>query len=535
MLFWMISIVGMATLLCAAAWLAEKAARLTQAPTRWIWALAMLGSLLLPAATRYLSAGWMNFLNLTPTHGDARIGNAVRLDLLQLSQSLDGAPVRNAWDQYDAYLLYAWIAISVALSVALVISHATWLRRRRIWTQGNLNHSSVYFAPNFGPAVMGFIRPSIIVPAWLRHSPPAQQVFVLAHETSHIDAYDPQLLTMALALVVVMPWNLPLWWQLLRLRKAVEIDCDARVLSAGHDASRYGETLLAIGQRQSRIIGAAIAMSESPSFLEERIAIMISKPAPSARMAAIGFAGLSMALAAVATQVAPTNGLAPTVTRAAAGVGPEVLVKLAPSALDAFAGYYKAADNSVMVVTRDDDHLIVQFLGEPNGDAVYPKGATRFFFADMRVDATIEFQTDGQGQATSALLLQNGARITMPRIDAASAQQIKTTRLARLQSQAPAAGSEAAIRLLVDGILIGRPDFNKLSPQIAGQIAKDLPILQLTLAPLGSLQSLAFRSIDPSGLDVYDGTHAHGSSEWRIEVDHEGIITAIMFPVVATN
>jgi bla regulator protein BlaR1 len=333
----------------------------------------------------------------------------------------------------------------------------------------------------------------------------------------------------------VMPWNLPLWWQLLRLRKAVEIDCDARVLSAGHDAGHYGETLLAIGQRQSRIIGTAIAMSESPSFLEERIAIMISKPAPSARMAAIGFAGLSMALAAVAIQVAPTNGLPPTVTRAAAGVGPEVLVKLTPSALGAFAGYYKAADNSVMVVTRDNDHLVVQFLGEPNGEAVYPKGATRFFFADMRVDATIEFQTDGQGQAISAALLQNGARITMPRIDAASSQQIKTTRLARLQSQTPAAGSEAAIRHLVDGILIGRPDFNKLSPQIAGQIAKDLPILQLTLAPLGSLKSLAFRSIDPSGLDVYDGTHAHGSSEWRIEVDSEGIITAIMFPAVATN
>jgi hypothetical protein len=166
---------------------------------------------------------------------------------------------------------------------------------------------------------------------------------------------------------------------------------------------------------------------------------------------------------------------------------------------------------------------------------VYPKGATRFFFADMRIDATIEFQTDGQGQTTCALLLQNGARITMPRIDAAGAQQIKATRLARLQSQTPAAGSEAAIRHLVDGILIGRPEFNKLSPQIAGQIAKDLPVLQLTLAPLGSLKSLAFRSIDPSGWDVYDGTHAHGSSEWRIEVDNEGIITAIMFPVVATN
>ena len=85
------------------------------------------------------------------------------------------------------------------------------------------------------------------MPTWLKQSPPAQQAFVLAHETSHIEAYDPQLLTAALALVVLMPWNVPLWWQLKRLRKAVEIDCDARVLRAGHDATRYGETLLAIG------------------------------------------------------------------------------------------------------------------------------------------------------------------------------------------------------------------------------------------------------------------------------------------------
>ena len=180
---------------------------------------------------------------------------------------------------------------SVVLATALVVSHATWLRRRRTWTKGDASWVTVYFAPNWGPAVMGFIPPTIVVPTWLKHSPPAQKAFVLAHETSHIAAYDPQLLTAALALVVLVPWNVPLWWQLKRLRKAVEIDCDARVLRAGHDATRYGETLLAIGQRQSRIIGTAIAMSESPSFLEERIAIMINKPVLS-RSIAVGFAGL---------------------------------------------------------------------------------------------------------------------------------------------------------------------------------------------------------------------------------------------------
>jgi bla regulator protein blaR1 len=535
MLAWMIGIVGMTAILSAAAFFAERAARAVRTPTRWIWALALLGSLLLPAATRMLSAEWMSLSATIFAHRAASIGTTAQLDLLQLPQSLRGTPVTDGWRRYDAFLLYAWIAFSVMLATALVICHATWLRRRRTWTKGNLHQSCVYFAPNWGPAVMGFISPTIVVPAWLKQSPPAQKAFVLAHETSHIEAYDPQLLTAALALAVLVPWNVPLWWQLKRLRKAVEIDCDARVLSAGHDATRYGETLLAIGQRQSRIIGTAIAMSESPSFLEERIAIMINKPVRSARMIALGFAGLSLAVAALAIQVAPRSGPAPAGTPAAPTVGQAVLVKLTPSALEAFVGYYKAADNAVLTVTRENDHLNVQFSGEREADALYPEGSTRFFYANTKFGAKIEFQTDVQGRPNAAVLLQNGARTTMPRIDSASAQQFEATRIARLQSQTPAEGSEAAVRHFIDGIQSGHPDLDRLSPQLAGQVAKDLPKLQLTLAPLGSLKSLVFRSVDASGFDVFEAKHEQGSSEWRIDVDGQGIITGAMFPVVTSD
>jgi bla regulator protein blaR1 len=533
MLIWMIGIVGMSALLCPAAWLGEKAARLVRAPTRWIWALAILGSLLLPAGTRLLSTEWLNLSALNPAQSAAAIGNTSGLDLLQWSQSLGGGPAPNAWHQYDAYLKYAWIAMSVGLSVAFILSHAAWLRRRRSWTKGNLRQSPVYFAPDFGPAVMGCIRPVIIVPTWLKLSPPAQQAFVLAHENAHIEAGDPQMLTVALGICVLMPWNVPLWWNLKRLRKAVEVDCDARVLKMGHDAARYGEALLAVGLKQSRVIGTAIAMSESASFLEERIAIMINKPAKASRLIACGFAGLAVGLAAAAAQVAPSS--IPHVSHPPASAGPSVLVKLTPSALDAFAGFYKGADNSVMTVTRENDHLNVQSSGESQADAVYPEGATRFFYANMNRDAKIEFEMDVQGQSTAAVLLQNGGRVSMPRIDAASAQRIETMRSAKLQSQSPSAGSEAALRHFIDGILSGRPALDTLSPPLAGQVAKDLPRLQLTLAPLGDLKSLEFRSVDTNGFDVYEATHVHGTSEWRVDVDAQGVITGAMFPLVVVG
>jgi beta-lactamase regulating signal transducer with metallopeptidase domain len=118
--------------------------------------------------------------------------------------------------------------------------------------------------------------------------------------------YDPQLLTVALCLVVLMPWNIPLWWQLHRLRYAIEVDCDARVLESGLDTRQYGEMLLEVSQRPSAYIGAVASVSESRSFLEDRIAIMVRNPAKWGSAVAV-FGTLAVALVAVAAQVIPPN------------------------------------------------------------------------------------------------------------------------------------------------------------------------------------------------------------------------------------
>lgn len=105
---------------------------------------------------------------------------------------------------------------------------------------------------------------------------------------------------------------------------------------------------------------------------------------------------LSLTLTAVAAQIAPNISLPPTGTTHAA-------VKFPASALEAIVGHYKAADDSVMTVTREKDHLNIQFSGETKADAVYPESATRYFSSNMNVDAKIEFLTDGHGGTISAL------------------------------------------------------------------------------------------------------------------------------------
>jgi hypothetical protein len=52
--------------------------------------------------------------------------------------------------------------------------------------------------------------------------------------------------------LVLMPWNLAMWWQLQRLCLAVEMDCDTRVVSALGDAHAYGNLLLKVAEAETR-------------------------------------------------------------------------------------------------------------------------------------------------------------------------------------------------------------------------------------------------------------------------------------------
>ena len=118
----------------------------------------------------------------------------------------------------------------------------------------------------------------MVVPAWLLGAPLGAQRLALAHERQHVAAHDPQWLAAATLLAALLPWNLPLLWMLRRLRFALEVDCDARVLRAGADAEDYGLALLLVSERQARAPLATLALIERPSQLERRIDIMIATP-----------------------------------------------------------------------------------------------------------------------------------------------------------------------------------------------------------------------------------------------------------------
>jgi hypothetical protein len=323
MLGWMVYAVVVALMLGGAAFVAERSAQLRRAPTRWLWAGSILASVMLPVVMSSVAA---------PTAGGpgGAGGPAPQLlipfgrrapRILQPSAwvtATDGGAsveIPDAAISLDAILLGAWAAASAVIGLAIAFGSVRLHQRKRAWTLQLIAGAPVYISEDVGPAVVGLLHPSIVVPRWIADAAPQTQALVVAHERSHLDANDARLLALAVLVLAAVPWNLPLWWQLRRLRFAIEVDCDARVLKAGHDVAHYGEALIMVGERQSGRVSVVAAMSESRSFLEQRISKMLWKPNKLAWASATALAGLGVALAAAAAAVSPPPKLAPSVAR----------------------------------------------------------------------------------------------------------------------------------------------------------------------------------------------------------------------------
>lgn len=154
-----------------------------------------------------------------------------------------------------------------------------------------------------GPAVFGLLRPVIILPRWLLNAPTGICRIAIEHEREHLAARDQLALLAGLVAVVLAPWNVGLWWQLRRLRFAIEVDCDARVLSRGVEVDAYGAALLSVSQRSTGALVGALALTEPPSDLEKRIRIMLRGGRRHATLAIAAGLALSASLIAAAATI----------------------------------------------------------------------------------------------------------------------------------------------------------------------------------------------------------------------------------------
>jgi DNA-binding CsgD family transcriptional regulator len=86
----------------------------------------------------------------------------------------------------------------------------------------------------------------------------------------------------------------------------------------------------------------------------------------------------------------------------------------------------------------------------------------------------------------------------------------------------PTPGTEAALRGLVAGLASGSPDYDKLSPQFAEVVRRDLPRTRPLFSAMGELKSVTFRGRGERGDDVYNLVFANGAVIMSAALDAEG-------------
>lgn len=526
MLAWMLYAALVTLALSAAALAAERAAKVRRGATRWVWMASLVGSLLLPIVIASASIRLPAAFTSTTAPTSIVLRDTTSIPMPPALLELGDTQSYQTSIQIDTLLRGIWVAASALVSLVLVLSSMLLQRRRRGWREGHLCGERVLVAPDAGPAVVGLMRSCIVVPAWLLQADEAQQQCTIAHERSHLKARDPQLVAFALLLVMLMPWNPLLWWQFHRLRLAIEVDCDARVLRGGHDIGAYCETLIQVGQLQSSRMGVVPAMSDSASFLESRIRHMLRKPKKWAGVSAAALVCVSLGIAAVAAQVMP----------------PDAPVVLGSDTLDRYAGFYEVSPISLITVTRDGNGLNVSVsgqLGVPKPFHIVPLDQTRFAVegtnplgvsygtGEKGLAPTVYFTTDAYGHALRMVARQDKRVIfDQPRIDRAAADRISDALATHIKAQKPFPGSEKALQLWLSD-----PDSGAgMSDGLAWVRAHNKASREKYLAELGPVESYRFTGVNAFGYDSYVVKHRNGEETAFLVVDEQGtLVSAVRY------
>ena len=302
---WMIYVLLVGVLLALAAWCGESALRHARLPTRWVWAITLVGIVAFAAvALRTNSAPVATSVVATPitatlpndvqsTAGIAAMIEAFRAAIVTVMGNAVATGGARVPADVVRFMLIGWAALSVSLMLAQLVARRRVARERRAWPQAALPGGTARVAPAIGPAVIGLASPEVVVPQWLLEKTAEEQRLVMVHELEHIAARDQFLPFGALLVATVLPWHPAVWWSLARLRLAMELDCDARVLRRGERAQSYGKLLIDIAARCGGHRVGALALADRTSHLERRILAMTQQPRRFATVRAVALVGVT--------------------------------------------------------------------------------------------------------------------------------------------------------------------------------------------------------------------------------------------------
>lgn len=274
---WMLYALTVSLLIGLAAIVVERALEVLGGATRWVWAaaLAVAAGVVLAPGTGLRGFG----LSSAGEGGEGAVGLgavAVAGGAEAGVTSHEAGALAALAGGLDVWLLGLW---GVAVTVLLGRWALRWVGTRRAarqWVPGRIPEGPVLVSRHEGPAVVGILGRTVVLPRWCLELPDPQRALVMAHEQEHQRARDGLLVSLAALVVCLVPWNLPFWAYLRRLQEAVEVDCDGRVLRRFPSARReYGELLLEMASRPgSPELAGALAVRPR-SILSRRIRTLV--------------------------------------------------------------------------------------------------------------------------------------------------------------------------------------------------------------------------------------------------------------------
>ena len=291
---WMVGSVLFTTLAALAALAAERASVALRFSRRWPWLFALAAGTLWPIGAGIAYVVTPRAVTLPRALIGTQSPSAVGTVAAQLPS------LTAAWSDAIGHVLIAiWVLASLVLVARLVVGMVRLRRVDRSGSVHDVDGMQVLVTDSFGPAVYGVRNPRIVVPRWLLDLEPPLRSLVLTHEHQHLARGDAAVILASAVASALVPWNPAIWWMTRRVRLAVELDCDGRVIAATGGRERYCKLLLLIAQKQSHS-GLVPMLAESNADLGTRIAEMNAPKQPRSYTRAAAFAAVAAGLTALA-------------------------------------------------------------------------------------------------------------------------------------------------------------------------------------------------------------------------------------------
>jgi hypothetical protein len=211
------------------------------------------------------------------------------------------------------------------------------------------------------------------------------------------------------------------------------------------------------------------------------------------------------------------------------GRGPDSVV--ARSVLDEAFGGLVATDRFLdtgyglgfMAMSRDG----YSYLGHSGSVAGY---RASMYYDRPRKLGVVVFRNVGGGKQDPDRLAVNIFSL----LSAKKVAEIQADIDTRFKTQVASPGSEAAVRRLVEELWIGKPNYELMSWDLAGETRRQIAQHEATMAKLGALQSLTFKGVGPAGPNIFLAAFEKGSLEWRVWMNLDDAVDFFRYRDVST-